>query len=39
MVLDAVAVLVTRFAPRGLWGTAAARWRVSLLPLGIRFRP
>jgi branched-chain amino acid transport system permease protein len=38
VVLGAVAVLVTLFAPRGLWGTVAVRWRVSLLPLGYRFR-
>jgi len=38
VVLGAVAILVTLFAPRGLWGTVAARWRVSLLPLGYRFR-
>lgn len=39
VLLGAVAVLVTLFAPRGLWGTVAGRWDVSLLPLGYRFTP
>lgn len=38
VLLGAVAVLVTLFAPRGLWGAPASRWDVSLLPLGYRYR-
>jgi branched-chain amino acid transport system permease protein len=37
VLLGAVAVLVTLFAPGGLWGTVAGRRGVSLLPLGYRF--
>ena len=36
VLLGAVAVLVTLFAPRGLWGELSTRWRLSLLPLGYR---
>ena len=38
VLLGAVAVLVTLFAPRGLWGAAAGRRDWSLLPLGYRYR-
>jgi branched-chain amino acid transport system permease protein len=38
VLLGTVAVLVTLFAPRGLWGAAAVRWDLSLLPLGYRYR-
>lgn len=38
VILGAVAVLVTLFAPRGLWGTAAHRYRTALLPIGYRYR-
>jgi branched-chain amino acid transport system permease protein len=36
VLLGAVAILVTLFAPRGLWGSVAARWGVALLPVGYR---
>jgi branched-chain amino acid transport system permease protein len=36
VLLGGVAILVTLFAPRGLWGAVAARWGISLLPLGYR---
>ncbi|GGN94639.1 branched-chain amino acid ABC transporter permease [Actinoplanes lobatus] len=36
VVLGAVAMLVTLFAPRGIWGAVSSRWDVSLLPLGYR---
>lgn len=37
VLLGAIAVLVTLFAPRGLWGAAAAHRNFSLLPLGYRY--
>jgi branched-chain amino acid transport system permease protein len=37
VILGAVAVLVTLFAPRGLWGTLSVRRRIALLPVGYRF--
>jgi branched-chain amino acid transport system permease protein len=36
VLLGGVAVLVTLFAPRGLWGTVAGRFGVTLLPVGYR---
>ena len=38
VILGAVAMLVTLFAPRGLWGAISTRWDVSLLPVGYRYR-
>jgi branched-chain amino acid transport system permease protein len=38
VLLGGVALLVTLFAPRGLWGLVTARREVSLLPLGYRYR-
>jgi hypothetical protein len=31
-------MLVTLFAPRGLWGAISHRWDVSLLPVGYRYQ-
>jgi branched-chain amino acid transport system permease protein len=36
VLLGAVAIAVTLFAPRGLWGSLAHRWSWSLLPVGYR---
>jgi branched-chain amino acid transport system permease protein len=36
VLLGAIALLVTLFAPRGVWGTYAARTGASLLPVGHR---
>jgi branched-chain amino acid transport system permease protein len=38
VLLGAVAIAVTLFAPRGLWGFAASRWGWSLFPIGYRLR-
>ncbi|MEN3306932.1 MAG: branched-chain amino acid transport system permease protein [Micromonosporaceae bacterium] len=39
VLLGAVAIAVTLFAPRGLWGSLAARYGLALLPLGYRVTP
>jgi branched-chain amino acid transport system permease protein len=39
VLLGALAMLVTLFAPRGVWGSAAAGRDVALLPIGHRLRP
>jgi branched-chain amino acid transport system permease protein len=39
VLLGAVAIAVTLFAPRGLWGSVAARYGLALLPLGYRVTP
>lgn len=39
VLLGLTAMLVTLFAPRGLWGFAAHRWGWSLFPVGYRVRP
>jgi branched-chain amino acid transport system permease protein len=38
VLLGATAIVVTLFAPRGLWGFAASRWGWSLFPVGYRLR-
>ena len=38
VILGAVAMVVTLFAPRGLWGAVSGRWDISLLPVGYRYR-
>ena len=38
VILGAVAMAVTLFAPRGLWGAVTGRWDISLLPVGYRYR-
>jgi branched-chain amino acid transport system permease protein len=38
VLLGGVAILVTLFAPRGLWGGVATRFNVALLPVGYRMR-
>ena len=36
LLLGALAIVVMLAAPRGLWGYAAARWNLSLFPVGYR---
>ncbi|MBI1758810.1 MAG: branched-chain amino acid ABC transporter permease [Actinobacteria bacterium] len=36
--LGLVAILVTLFLPKGIWGELASRWHLSLLPVGYRTR-
>ena len=36
LLLGALAIVVILAAPRGLWGYAAARWNLSLFPVGYR---
>jgi hypothetical protein len=38
VILGAVAMVVTLFAPTGLWGAVSARWDISLLRVGYRYR-